>query len=235
MENNEIFKKSVAVHKRTDEKKEEPRKKLKDESFSMDEMESYELKRYMLLKKEIIGVKKSMYLGIALLGFVAITVVSVLIFSFGGKNSDVNTAEWQKYEKNMFEYVKSEFNEIKERQKVLAKNQKLLNAKILALNNYQEMLSNELKSKIDTIYTYLKNQGKITEVLANIIVEDSVKLDKILELKVNEIRKKKETENNGKTNEGEKTSTNIKKVKEEIKQKSQGLIDKYKVLLQQLQ
>ncbi len=31
------------------------------ESFSMDEMETYELKRYMQLKKEIIGIKKGIY------------------------------------------------------------------------------------------------------------------------------------------------------------------------------
>ena len=242
-ENNEILKKTVTVHGKNHlkDKKENERKKIKDESFSMDEMESYELKRYMLLKKEIIGIKKSMYLGIALFGSITILLSSVFLITYNKKDTNVNVT-MSKEKENILKSLKSELDGIKEGQQILAKNQKLLNTKILALNSYQETLSDEFKSKINTIYAYLKNQGKITEVLANIIMEDSVKLDKIIELKINEIKNDNiknqsvdTTKNKKKVTNVKTKITDVKTVKQEIKRKSQGLIDKYKNLLQQLQ
>ena len=218
MGNNEIFKKNATVHGEKHAKKnsqEIQRKKiLKNESFSMDEMETYELKRYMQLKKEIIGIKKGIYFGIFLFGFVTIMLTLAFLIAYNKK---------MPYGGNEFEYIK-------QKQQVLAKNQKLLNTKIFALNNYWETFSDKLNSKADKIFSYLKTQGKIIEILANIIMEDSVKLDKIIELRIETAKK------NSKIKEGKnRNRMSVKKVKREIKEKSKGLIDKYKDLLKQLQ
>jgi len=61
-------------------------------------------------------------------------------------------------------------------------------------------------------------------------MEDSVKLDKIIELRIETAKK------NSKIKEGKnRNRMSVKKVKREIKEKSKGLIDKYKDLLKQLQ
>jgi len=119
----------------------------------MDEiMESYELKRYMLLKKEIIGIKKSMYLGIALFGSITILLSSVFLIIYNKKDTNVNVT-MSKEKENILKSLKSELDGIKEGQQILAKNQKLLNTKIFALNNYWETVSDKLNSKADKIFS----------------------------------------------------------------------------------
>jgi len=248
----EIFKGTACLHKIDEEKPAEcdeimttgdDIRQTKKESLAEDAIETYELKRYAFLKKEIIKAKDELkriviIFSVILFGvllFIGMVTVKVFIFNQNVNRSTAITTE------KIASFIKQEnnvlMNNIDNRLKIIANNQKLLNKKIIGIYNYQEEINSDinnnikvLNNSVNEIKNYLKNEGKIMQIISELIIANNVELNKLIDKvyyqgvtrspknRRSEARKKYE----------------IKKVKKEIKEETNSLIKKYENLLQEL-
>jgi len=241
---NKFIQASVKIHHTGKEKKQKTeREKLNTkESFSEDGLESYELKRYLELKKEIIDVKKDISYKIIFFGLFTFVFLAITMFNVIKKTNMEDSAQNGKIQTmTLHNQIKNNFELLNKQLKIIAENQKILNNKVIAVYNMETQTMKKINADIkdiDTnirgIYDYLKTEGKIMEVLSQIIMNDSVKLDKIVDkIYQPEIKTESRSANNVK-----KTGSLIKtseKVKKEIKEETDNLINKYKNLLKELQ
>ena len=213
--------------------------KTEEESFSNEGIKSYELKKYLELKKEIAEAKKELFKKFLISGTIGIIIFILTTFFFFSLkenrhqsetlNNNVNTKTLRQLQKDS--------KLIKEQLKIIADNQKILNQKIIAVYKAQTQMIKNIDSNMQGIFNYLKTEGKIIEMVSQIIMNDDVKLNKIVEKvyqsKITDSIASKNTEQNISNPKAHIVTPDL--VKKEIKQETDNIINKYKNLLKELQ
>lgn len=212
-------------------------KGMKEYSYPKEGVKSHELKKYLELKKEITNAKKELLQKFLISGISGIIILISIIFLFFSLKKDKYQVKTPNNAVNMriLRQLQKNSNLLKEQLKIIAENQKILNQKIITFYETESQTIKKTNSDIKGIYNYLKTEGKIIEVVSQIIMNDDVKLNKIVEKIYQSNTLSQNTEKNDISKSKTPQTKTPDKIKKEIKKETDNLINKYKNLLKEIQ